>query len=384
MNDDRAVHTMVTPSRIRLARERRALTLAGLARICGISQQTLSGYEHGHAEPAPATVRAIASALGFPVPFFSADDIEEIPSEAVAFRARTKTSLRKQRAVRSQAALGVELNDWLTDQFTLPAPRVPTYGKPFPEAAAEMVRSVWNLGDAAAPNMVHLLEAHGVRVFSLDTEHQDVDAFSFWRDSVPYVFLNTAKSGERGRFDAAHELGHLVMHGHERPSIGPEAERDANQFASAFLLPRADVVGRMPSGAQVDQLLKAKGIWRVSAMALTYRLHDLDLLTDWQYRAACRRLAELGYRSGEPDGIPRETSQVLPQVFALLRRRGRTPASVAAELRIPAAELNALVFGLSFTARPGSGGERRTERSAKPVLRVVPEPGTGADAGTDE
>lgn len=364
---------MVTPSRIRLARERRALTLARLARMSGIPQQRLSGYENGHTEPTQESVRAIANALGFPVAFFTADDIEEIPSEAVAFRARTKTSLRKQRAVRAQAALGVELNDWLTDHFTLPAPRVPTYGKPFPEAAAEMVRSLWELGDAAAPNLVHLLEAHGVRVFSLDTEHQDVDAFSFWRDSVPYVFLNTAKSGERGRFDAAHELGHLVMHGHERPSSGPEAEREANQFASAFLLPRADVVGRMPSGAQVDQLLKAKGIWRVSAMALTYRLHDLELLSDWQYRAACRRLAELGYRSGEPDGIARETSQILPKVFALLRRKGRTPASVAAELSVPLTELNTLVFGLSFVARPGSGGGQSPARSTKPVLRVVPD-----------
>ncbi|GAB2503669.1 Zn-dependent peptidase ImmA (M78 family)/DNA-binding XRE family transcriptional regulator [Nocardiopsis aegyptia] len=371
---------MVTPSRIRLARERRALTLARLARMSGISQQALSGYENGLAEPTHESVRAIAHALGFPVAFLAADEIEEIPSEAVAFRARTKTSLRKQRAVRAQAALGVELNDWLTDHFTLPPPRVPTYGKPFPEAAAEMVRSLWELGDAAAPNLVHLLEAHGVRVFSLDTEHQDVDAFSFWRDSVPYVFLNTAKSGERGRFDAAHELGHLVMHGHERPSSGPEAEREANQFASAFLLPRADVVGRMPSGAQVDQLLEAKGIWRVSAMALTYRLHDLDLLTDWQYRAACRRLAELGYRSGEPDGIARETSQILPKVFALLRRGGRTPASVAAELSVPLTELNALVFGLSFVARPGAGGRQDPARSARPVLRVVPDHGT--DAGS--
>ncbi|KOX19650.1 XRE family transcriptional regulator [Nocardiopsis sp. NRRL B-16309] len=375
---------MVTPSRLRLARERRALTLARLARMSGVSQQQLSGYENGHAEPSREAVRAIADALGFPVAFLAADEIEEIPSDAVAFRARTKTSLRKQRAVRAQAALGVELNDWLTDHFTLPAPHVPTYGKPFPEAAAEMVRSLWELGDAAAPNMVHLLEARGVRVFSLDTEHQDVDAFSFWRDSVPYVFLNTAKSGERGRFDAAHELGHLVMHGHERPSSGPEAEREANQFASAFLLPRADVVGRMPSGAQVDQLLKAKGIWRVSAMALTYRLHDLDLLTDWEYRAACRRLAELGYRSGEPDGIARETSQILPKVFALLRRGGRTPASVAAELCVPLTELNALVFGLSFVARPGSGGRQGAARSTKPVLRVVPDPGTGPGNGAED
>ncbi|WP_159942090.1 MULTISPECIES: ImmA/IrrE family metallo-endopeptidase [unclassified Nocardiopsis] len=364
---------MVTPSRIRLARERRALTLARLARMAGISQQSLSNYENAHAVPTPETLDRIAAALGFPPGFFTSEELEEVPSEAVAFRARTKTSMRKQKAVRSQAALAVELNDWLSERFALPEPSVPTYGRPSPEAAAEMVRSLWALGETAAPNMVHLLEAHGVRVFSLDTEHQEVDAFSFWRDAVPYVFLNTGKSGERGRFDAAHELGHLVMHGHERPLSGPEAEREANQFASAFLMPRADVVARMPAGPQVDQLLKAKGIWRVSAMALAHRLHDVELLTDWQYRAACRKLAEMGYRSAEPDGIRRETSQVLPKVFTLLRRQGHTPARVAEELRLPLSELNTLVFGLSLTSRSGAG-RGAPGGQERPVLRVVPDP----------
>lgn len=364
---------MATPSRIRLARERRALTLARLARMAGISQRSLSNYENARTTPTEETLRAIAGALDFPPGFFASEEVDEVPSEAVAFRARTTTSMRKQKAVRSQAALAVELNDWLSARFALPRPSVPTYGRPSPEAAAEMVRSLWALGETATPNMVHLLEAHGVRVFSLDTEHQEVDAFSFWRDAVPYVFLNTGKSGERGRFDAAHELGHLVMHGHERPLSGPEAEREANRFAGAFLMPRADVVARMPAAPQVDQVLKAKGIWRVSAMALAHRLHDVELLTDGQYGDTCRRLAEMGYRSAEPDGIRRETSQVLPKVFALLRRQGHTLSRVAEELCLPLSELNSLMFGLSFTSRAGAGQEAPGRRK-RPALRVVPDP----------
>lgn len=362
---------MATPSRIRLARERRALTLARLAQTAGISQQSLSNYENGHAAPTSETLHRIATALGFPPEFLDADEIEEVPSQAVAFRARTKTSMRKQKAVRAQAALAVQFSDWLTARFTLPEPSVPSYGKPWPEAAAEMVRSLWELGDTAAPNTVHLLEAHGIRVFSLDTEHQDVDAFSFWRDSIPYVFLNTAKSGERGRFDAAHELGHLVMHGHERPLNGPESEREANQFASAFLMPRADVVARMPANSQVDQILKAKSIWRVSAMALAHRLHDLELLTNWQYRSTCRQLAEMGYRRSEPDGILRETSQVLPKVFTLLRRQGQTPTRVAEQLHMPLTELNGLMFRLSLTSQQGSKISSKPP-SRKPILQAVP------------
>lgn len=60
--------------------------------------------------------------------------------------------------------------------------------------------------------MIHLLEAHGVRVLSLTQECREVDAFSLWLQQ-PFVFLNTQKSGEHSRFDAAHELGHLPLSG---------------------------------------------------------------------------------------------------------------------------------------------------------------------------
>ncbi len=106
-------------------------------------------------------------------------------------------------------------------------------------------------------------------------------------------------------------------------------------------------------------------------MALAHRLHDVGLLTDWQYRSTCRQLAELGYRSAEPDNVARETSQVLREVFALLRGTGRTPASVTAALHIPLSELHALMFGLSIAARTGAGSGTAAPAD-RPVLRVVP------------
>jgi Zn-dependent peptidase ImmA (M78 family) len=87
-----------------------------------------------------------------------------------------------------------------------------------PEATAELVRVEWGLGHAPAPNMVHLLELQGVRVCSQAEECREVDAFSYWYDGTPCVCLNTTKAAERGRFDAAHELGHLILHrGHAHP-----------------------------------------------------------------------------------------------------------------------------------------------------------------------
>ena len=44
-----------------------------------------------------------------------------------------------------------------------------------------------------------------------------VDAFSVWREYTPYIFLKLMKTAEHSRFDAAHELGHLVLHRHGGP-----------------------------------------------------------------------------------------------------------------------------------------------------------------------
>ncbi len=126
--------------------------------------------------------------------------------------------------------------------------------------------------------------------------------------------------------------------------------------------------------ANVDRILSAKRQWKVAAMALTHRLHELDLLTEWGYRDACVQLSQLGYRKGEPRGaIVPETSQVLVKVFKALRSQGTGPAEVAAELDISVDELNRHVFGLVPLAMQGgsSSGGGPSQTPASTGLRVL-------------
>ncbi len=208
-----------------------------------------------------------------------------------------------------------------------------------------------------------------MRVFSLAEECAAVDAFSLYWHGTPFAFLNTMKSGERGRFDGAHELGHLVLHADDRVPRGPDAEQEANRFAAAFLMPARSVIAARLAGATVDQILAAKATWSVSALALTHRLHELGLLTDWGYRTACVSLARLGYRRAEPGGIPRETSQLLSKVFRALRDDGVPPRRIARDLAMSVAELNSHVFGLVPTALPGGIPDGPPRR---PQLRLLP------------
>lgn len=347
-----------TSERLVFARNRAGLSRMALAREVGVSPRTIANYEDGSHSPAPEVVDKLASTLGVPIAFFYAPPLEEVSVGAVSFRALTKMSASRRDAALACGAIAIQINDWLEQRLNMPAPDVPTYDPAAadPSTAAQRLRFEWELGYAPLSNMVHLLESHGVRVFSLPEELVDVDAFSFWWKGTPFILLNTRKSFERGRFDVAHELGHLVMHSDYDLPRGREKEIEANRFAAALLMPEEDVLASGLRNAGPREVLQAKGRWRVAAMALTHRLHELGVTSDWTYTSTCRRLAQMGYRSGEPDNAtsPRETSQVLDKAFTLLKQRGIRQSDVAADLHISLDMMRSLLFGLVMTPLEGS------------------------------
>jgi Zn-dependent peptidase ImmA (M78 family)/DNA-binding XRE family transcriptional regulator len=353
------------PSRIRLARKRRGLTKIEFAAKIGIDRKSVNAHETGRHAPIKENVMSrIASVLRFPREFFFGEDIDEPSLDSGSFRSMSKMSARHRDMALSQAAIGLHFSGWLEKKFGLPTPEIPDFGRePEPEAAAEALRRRWALGSLSIMNMIHLLEAKGVRVFSLAVDAREVDAFSMWKGSTPFVFLNTNKTTEHSRFDAAHELGHLVLHKHGPPQ-GIEAEKQANAFASAFLMPRGSVFASAPRFPTYDSLAILKRTWEVSLAALAYRLHTLQLMTDWQFRGLCIEIAKRG-RAHEPNSAPRETSIVLPKIFSSLYDSGITRSQIAQELQIPLSELEELLFGLTMTGISGGGSGSSTGARAK-------------------
>jgi Zn-dependent peptidase ImmA (M78 family)/DNA-binding XRE family transcriptional regulator len=360
---------MLNPSRVALARRRRGLTILALASKSGLDRKSIYKCENSKSDPSEETITKLQQALGFPAEFFFGDDIDEPTLESGSFRSMSKMTASQRDMALSQAAFGIHLNDWMAKKFTLPAHQIPDRSRePDPEAAAESIRREWALGNLSIKNMIHLLEAKGVRVFSLAVDAREVDAFSTWRGTTPFVFLNTGKTAEHSRFDAAHELGHLVLHKHGQPN-GIEAERQANAFASAFLMPRASVLANAPRYPTYATLVNLKQRWITSVAAVAYRLHELALMSEWQYRGICIEIAKRG-KDVEPNSAPREISLILPKVFESLYKDGRiTRAQVAKELTLPLSELEQLLFGLTITGTVG-GGSQTLGKSPAALSRV--------------
>lgn len=360
------------PSRLAFARRRRGITKTRLAETVGVDLRSITGYESGEFNPDERNLQRIAQVLRFPKSFFCGEDLDEPVPDTASFRSLSKMTAAQRNMALGQGAIALLLNAWIEDQFELPASQLPDLSKEgTPESAVESLRQMWGLGALPVKNMVHLLESKGVRVFSLAIDAREVDAFSMWREETPFIFLNTQKSSEHSRFDAAHELGHLVLHRHGEPQ-GQDVERDAHEFASAFLMPRASVLANAPRLATVNHLVKLKKYWTVSVAALAHRLHRLGLVTDWHYRTLCIQIAKRGYRTKEPEEAPRESSQILAKVFAAMRKEGVGKPQIAAALNVYAEDIDELVFGLALTGLSGkSAGSTKPTSPKRPSLRVV-------------
>ena len=336
------------PQRLDIARRRRGLSKIGLAELIGVSPRMITAYEREDKQPSVFTLKRLADGLGFPVAFFEADDLDEIPVAGASFRALSTLTTKERNQATAAGALAMAISDWIEERFKLPEPDVPSYQGIDPETASIALRNEWGLGEKPIRQMIRTVEARGVRVFSLPHECESVDAFSFKRGRTPFLFINTRKSAEHSRMDVAHELGHLVLHWKDRLQ-GRLEEREAAQFASAFLMPGNSVRALSPQRHTLSQIIRTKKTWGVSAAALTYRLHELKLISDWHYRALFAQLSRRGYRRNEPQPIAPETSSAITQVFRFLREDRITASEIADDLHLTPEELRNLVFGLVLT-----------------------------------
>lgn len=352
---------------------RRGMTKVELARRLSVVPRAIARYEAGEAPLSSAPQLAVA--LEFPAGYFARTDVPTFEPTEVRFRAARRTTAREREAAVAAGASGVEIDRWISARYGLPTVSVPTFPGEAPQTAARLLRDLWGLGTKPLPNLVQLCESRGIRVYSLPPFSDAVDAYSLWWSATPYVFLARRKSPERIRFDLAHEIGHLVLHDTEPCSTGA-LEREADAFASEFLMPAASMAEYLSPTPSLDDILTVRSQFKVSAMALAFAAHKAGRINDWIYRQVVVDLSGRGFRSAEPGGMPNyEMSRVFPQIFDRSRARKVTARIIAEDLDLPLSDVHALTFGTELrTAQPTevtSAGSHQCSAVGTRHLRVV-------------
>lgn len=318
--------------RMKSARLFRGITLTALSSLTGISKQSLSLYENGDNYPDSEKGQKIALALNFPYDFFLYHDHNKISTDVTYFRSLTSATKMSRTSQSIKLEFVAQIYDVLLNYIDFPSLDLPDVdfdantdeldiNENITEAAqieqiANALRDCWNLGIEPIDDLQYELEKHGIIVTGFDTEDEKIDAFSqrtsLNNGTVYFVCVDQGKDPEgRIRFDMAHELGHILLHpwSESLELISKDEfksrEKQANMFASAFLLPKESFerdAKAYPTDLNYYLWLKKK--WKSSVQSMIYRSHQLEIISLNQYQYLMRQISKKGWRAKEPYDEP--------------------------------------------------------------------------------
>lgn len=325
------------PGRLQMARQARVLRQKDLAALVGRAAATLSKWEnplYDH-QPDAEAIDRLSMALGVTRSWF----YKPMDSGRAAFFRSLKTELVKVRE-RTQARLSFieAIDEALREYVDFPEVDLPDFGaqvdfrhyrREHIEHFARSLREHWGLADEPIYDLVLLIENAGVIVGEDVLGSEKLDGVSQWSAAGrPYVLLAKDKSvGARRRFDAAHELGHLVLHRGVTTAQLREnfvlIEEQAMAFAGAFLMP-ASSFGHDISSLSLDALAGIKLKWGVSIGAMIKRLSALEFISSDYERNLWKYYSFRKWRGFEPldDEIPVEVPENLRSAVEMLVSEG--------------------------------------------------------------
>jgi Zn-dependent peptidase ImmA (M78 family)/transcriptional regulator with XRE-family HTH domain len=351
--------SIVVGMRIAEARQAMGLMVTQLANLLGVHRQTLINYESGAYDVPADKLTRVAFLLNQPLDFFYRPSlVPYFSTDTIFYRDLKKAS----DALRFQAASRLK---WIQEYFVFLAKKIDVPALNLPdlpvvidplqlttqmiEDVALIVRSHWGLGLDPIPNLVRIMERNGIVVAKMNLDIEGLDGLSCWNSNLqrPFILLNSDKaSAVRSRFDAAHELGHILLHRfHDKPEYFDRKlpfykimEEQAHRFASALLMPEESWWGE----CRVVSLVRFKNLkprWGVSINAMIRRARDLGIFGTERYQYFHKQLSNNGWRTREPfdEIIQEERPQLLYQASELLLKHG---CSVNSEFSIRSENLS--------------------------------------------
>ena len=317
-----------------MAKEAGGLTQAAISQHAGVSQSLFSKIENGFENPSQDFLVKAAEITGVPVEFFDLPDPVLPDTLFDIFHKKRVTlpakPLKKANAGAQMVRLQVtRLLRTLDLPSLIPFPSFALERHDSIEEVAALTRSVWRIPHGPMPNLVEAVEATGTVVVLTDLEHEKLRAISLpgvGGYGSHIILLNSRLPASAQRFALAHEVGHLVMH---EGIASPEMEKEADDFASAILMPAIDIGPRLRN-VRFRDLGSLKSYWRVSLGALIYRAHALQLITERHYRTLNMDLNKLpGGRKREPGEFTREEPQLVRQVVQRYLDGGYSVSEIA-------------------------------------------------------
>lgn len=301
-----------------LARDFRQVTQAQLIQMMdrSITQGTLSKIEHGLLTPDEKQVDAFTKALRLRENYF----YQQFPLFDFShsfYRSQKSVPVSLQKTIQAKAHIYRMHIRKLLESVDLepelePINRFDPEEK-CPKEIAAIVRRIWDIPEGPVHYPTSIIERSGIIIIPMDFGTMKMDGFcQHAMDGVPpLIFINKHLPVDRYRFSLLHELGHLIMHKIQND----DQEKEANEFASAFLMPERNMENALYD-LSFQRFMHLKQYWGVSLQALMRKAKDTGRITERNYRYYQMELSKKGFRKNEPVNLEhfRETPSTLQKL----------------------------------------------------------------------
>lgn len=347
----------IIPEKLKEARLARGYTVTALAENIGISKQTISKYELGQASPSSETMMKYCNFLNFDINFFMFNNEDSNTNYGTIFFRSLKSA---ESQIREEIKIRIKwtnhIYSYINEFVEFPKLNLPNIDTDLLEDLdlykiediANKVREHWNVGNGPITNLSILLEQNGIILCNSNIDDVKIDACSQVINNTAIFFIRTNEiSACRLRFDLAHELGHLILHSEitkeeiEDKNLLDQIEKEANMFASAFLLPREEFSNEVLA-LSLDHFVNLKSRWKVSIAAMIYRCRELGIFNDSQVLYLRKQISLKKWRTKEPldEVIDIERPKLLSNAIKLIIVNNiQTKEQVNRSINIPKQDL---------------------------------------------
>jgi Zn-dependent peptidase ImmA (M78 family)/DNA-binding XRE family transcriptional regulator len=341
-------------ARLKNARLLAGLSLRQLAALLDekVSYNSINKYEKGEMQPEIGTVLRLSQCLKVSPSYLYEKDIVQLGQ--IDFRKKSSLSAAaiEQIKIKSKDKVQrfLEVEQLLNIPYTFknPVGKLVISTPLDAEAAAEGVRSAWELGTNPIPNVIEMLEENEVKVIEVEAPEKFDGLSTYINGSVPVAVVNELFTTERKRFTVLHELGHLLLN--MQVKTMKEAENACNRFANSVLVPKSELfklLGKKRKSISMGELIAIKEEYGISIHAIVGRALDLEIITPGYYRFFCITMAKNKREEGL--GVFKGTeksNKLLQLVFRAASENLLTMEKAAQLAGLPMNEFTSLFYGV--------------------------------------
>lgn len=314
------------------------------AAILGIKQPLLSMLERGDRELTANHMIAARMHFRLPADYFDGPSVTYQP-EQLNFRRKKLSKGQATMAAQTFGLIEQSFSEYENRLNELPGATSASRLSPedIKAIASDARAHIGVKPDTPIRNVTRCMDRLGIIVTSLANPllpSDKIDGISTpARSEHAFVTtLNYDTSGDRFRFSAAHELGHILLHTNDTTKSLADKESEADDFAAAFLMPADPLGDLLTPSLTLNGYAAVKSKWGVSIQSLIRRARDLGIIDDARYRSLYMQLSGRGWKKQEPVEVQLEQMIYQPPELWIKQNQPEREPALASVTQLPRRE----------------------------------------------